>query len=184
MGWHLIYFLAMFACIIGGMILSSEETEISLFSSPRTLKVWSVSAAVLTAAVFLTAEWADEPFLEIFQETIWDTFGAQHFVAFVVGALALLHIVVSIEGRTMADSTNIVAQLKMPLMATYGLFSLDHFWELLTESWEIFIISEALIERVEQIIVLPAFIVLAYVGWKLAVRDTGVSQITDVVEPS
>ena len=52
-------------------------------------------------------------------------------------------------------------------MITYGLFALDHFWELLTESWEIFEFPETLIEQVEQMIVLPAFLAVLYAGLKL-----------------
>ena len=182
MWWHLIFFLAMFSCIFGGKILSSEDSGRDPHNSVLSLKLWGVLASLLTAAVFLTAEWLDEPFLAVFQETIWDTFGAQHFVAFVVAALALLHISVSVGSDRSNDGTHLVARMKLPLMTTYGLFSLDHFWELLTEAWEIFVLSEEVIERAEQIIVLPAFLVLAYASWKMWSRDAAVPQATSAAE--
>ena len=182
MWWHLIFFLAMFACGIGGKILVGDSEEHNPLDSLLSLKLWSILAAVLTAAVFLSAEWLDKPFVAVFQDSIWDIFGAQHFVAFVVAALALLHIGVSVSADSSNESANLIDRLKLPLMITYGLFSVDHFWELLTESWEIFEFSEEIIERTEQIIVLPAFVVLAYVGWKLWTHDAAVPKATSAAE--
>ena len=48
--------------------------------------------------------------------------------------------------------------LVKPLLIALGLFSLQHLWELLMESWKVFILTDALIEGTEKVIILPAFI--------------------------
>lgn len=179
--WHMIFFMAMAMCIFGGKVLSNIGDERSRLSSLRSLKQWCVISVVVTVVAFLTAEPMDKSFVAVFDGTIWDTFGVQHFVALVVGALALLHIFVSADNYGSRSDIGIMAQLKLPLMITYGLFALDHFWELLTESWEIFVLPETTIERIEQIIVLPAFLAVIYAGWKLRAGRSKVQQAAGTV---
>ena len=67
-------------------------------------------------------------------------------------------------------------------MITYGLFSLNHLWELLTESWQILTFDQAIIERTEQVMIFPAFLILAYMGWKLWSLDIAVPRATSAAE--
>ncbi len=181
--WHIIFFLSMAVCVCGGKVLGLVEGEGDRLGSLRSLKQWSVISALVTAAVFLTAEPLDKSFVAGFDGTFWDIFGVQHFAAFVAAALVLLYIVGSVGIHESTSDARIINRLKFPLMMTVGLFALDHFWELLTESWEIFAFEETLIERVEQMIVLPAFFAMLYAGWKLwALRSEGQQASAAVVQ--
>ncbi len=182
--WHIIFYMAMGAWICGAKVLSKVEGEGDRLSSLRSLKQWSVVSALVTAAVFLTAEPLDKSFVVGFDGTFWDIFGVQHFAGFVAAALALLYIVSSVGIHESPSDARIINRLKLPLMITYGLFALDHFWELLTESWEIFVIEETVIEQVEQMIVLPAFLAVAYAGWKLWSLRSEARQASATVEQS
>lgn len=167
MWWHLIFVLAMASCIIGGKALSGGDDEREQTRARGTLKIWGVTVTIFTVVAFAVMQSLDQPFLAVFQDTIWATFGVQHFAAFVAAGLAFLHIVVSFGGNRSREDTSILDQLKLPLMITYGLFSLNHLWELVTESWQILVLEEAIIERTEQLMIFPAFLAVAYVGWKL-----------------
>jgi len=48
------------------------------------------------------------------------------------------------------------------------LMILNHFWELITESWMIILLPEIIIETVEQVFWLPASIFLAYGLWRVS----------------
>ena len=165
--WHMIFFMAMFLFVCGGKVMSDIEGQGSRLGTPRVLKQWCGITVAVTIACFLSAEPMDKRFVEVFDGTIWDSFGVQHFAAFIVAALTALHLYATAGGRESASTTSVISLIKVPLVSTYALFSLDHFWELLTDSWEIFDLSETTIEQIEQTIVLPAFLAAIYGGWKL-----------------
>ena len=178
--WHMIFFMAMAMFVFGAKVLSDIDGEGSRLGTPQSLKGWCIVSVVVTIALFLTAEPLDNAFVEAFDGTIWDSFGVQHFIAFVVAALALLNLYASVGARESSSDVSVIALISVPLMITYAPFPLDHFWELLTESWEIFELHESIIEQTEQIIILPALGATVYAGWRLRISP---SQVQQAVRP-
>ena len=168
--WHLIFYLSMVMFICGGKALSSVPAERVGLESFRLLRRWQVISVALTAAVFLSAEALDQPFVSAFDGTLWDRLGVQHFVALVLAALAALQMTATSGGGAGIVDHDIVPSIRIPLVVTLSLFSLDHLWELLAETWELFIAPETLIERTEQLIVFPAIMAATYAGWRLRAR--------------
>jgi len=83
--------------------------------------------------------------------------GIQHLIAFAFSSLVAFTL---IEIRSFPEHYN--SYFTFPLLIVFVLFVTYHFWELLTESLEIIVISEEIIEQVEQILVIPIFLVLIF----------------------
>lgn len=173
---HAIYCLAMVVSICGGKVLSKSKNADRRLASPGAFARWCVIAVLATVAVFSTAELLDDPFVAVFQNSFFDSFPVEHLIAFVVSAIALAYMIESVDVDESLSGVSKNAVLIFPLMLGYFLFSLEHLWELLLEILHVTAVrSTTMAERVEQMIVLLAFLVVTYAGARLwfATRKPG-----------
>ncbi|MCP6719350.1 MAG: hypothetical protein KJI71_03905 [Patescibacteria group bacterium] len=161
--WHLLFYLAMIAFFIGAKSLVQwvSATDVSEVISFRKALWVGILFTMLTLALFFTAVPLNEAFDNAFSGSIWDRFGIQHFVAFLFAGLVTLHMLR--VGRKLRKN---IATIVMPLLGTFALLTVIHLWELVTESWKWIVFPEAIIESVEQIITLPAYIFIFYAFMK------------------
>jgi len=165
---HAIYCLAMVVSICGGKVLSRRRDREDPLASPRALVRWCLFAGLATAAIFLTADPLDGAFVAAFHNSFFDRFPAEHLVAFIISAIALVYMVLSVDIDETLSGASKNAVLIFPLMLGYFLFSLEHLWELLMEILHIRAShSMTMAERVEQMIILSGFVVVTLSGWRL-----------------
>lgn len=155
---HMIFYLSMLTFFIGATGLTQLTT-----STPQQ-KTFSFTYAILmgalftilTSALFLSAQ----PLNFLFNMSffaIFDLLGIHHFIAFAIAALVSFYVYII---KTKHGSYT--AAIATPLLLAFALFSLFHIWELFTESLKLIILSETVIERVEQVIAFLAHTLIIY----------------------
>jgi len=165
---HIIFCVAMVVSVCGGMVLSADKDNDSRLASPRSVRLCWAMSGLATVAVFLTAEPLDESFKAVFSNSFFDSFPVEHLVAFLISAVAILYMVNSVDVDTSLAGASKNAVLIFPLLLAYSLFSLEHLWELLLEILHLKAVqSMNMAERVEQMIVVLAFLVVTYSSWRL-----------------
>jgi len=166
---HILFCVAMVVSVCGGMVLSGDKDDVSRLASPRLVRLCWVMSGLATVAVFVTAEPLDESFMAVFPNSFFDSFPMEHLVAFLISAVAILYMVNSVDVDTSLAGASKNGVLIFPLLLAYSLlFSLEHLWELLLEILHLKAVqSMNMAERVEQMIVVLAFLVVTYSSWRL-----------------
>ena len=154
--WHLIFFNSLGLILLSIKDIMRKPQYIKPRSLKRCLSICLISS-VFTIFVFLSAVPLDEEFISVFSDTFLGKIGIQHLIAFAFSSLVAFTL---IEIRSFPERYN--SYFIFPLLIVFVIFVTYHFWELLTESLEIIVIAEDIIEQVEQILVIPIFLVLIF----------------------
>jgi len=154
--WHLIFFNSLILILLSIKDIMKKPQYIKPRSLKRCLSICMIST-IFTIFVFLSAVPLDEGFVSVFSDTFLAKIGIQHLIAFTFSSLVAFSL---IEIRSFPEQYN--SYFTFPLAIVFVLFVAYHFWELLTESLEILVIPEEIVEQVEQVIVIPIFSVLIF----------------------
>lgn len=117
---------------------------------------------VLILTSFFIVKSLDPLITKFFSGWLWTSFGLQHFIAFIMAALASYYLF-KIQ-KTLNPQKN---ALMAPFVLVFVLFSGIHLWELLFENWEVLKLSSETIEIVERVLTVLAFIALILVFQKI-----------------
>lgn len=164
---HLIVYVALASLVWGGYRVKQcidTESVVGFESRDRT---FFVSLLALVALMFLLPDVLEPSIGPRLEGTIVEIFGLHHFVVF-AGALAAgiyLHIIKGKWGQ-------IGSTLKYAIFFLL-LISLQHGWELITESWKIFVPEDVVIETVELVLLLVGVYLLTLGQWNFykQIRD-------------
>lgn len=158
-GWHVVFYLAalLFFIAVRKMIKLSKTLEGVITSTEVTF--WGVFSSIYLMATFLVIIVFDKELSKLFIENkIFSSFGLEHFLAFFFSGLVTFYL---IKGRAQLSRIGGIGDaITVPLMISMSLWSLNHLWELITESWALIELESSTIESVEQVIILPAIIAL------------------------
>lgn len=169
--WHLIFYLGTFSFLIA-------SNKIIEFIDGKKLKnllmkdiIVLCTLSLVTLALFLTIQPLNEWFLSWFKDSLIDNGGFEHFIAFLfLGVVAFKFGWIKFSSyRTSNKRFKVIDSLLGGFVIFFiflTLLSLNHFWELLTESWGIIRLPENVIESVEQFFWLPAFMSISYGLWR------------------
>jgi len=152
--WHLIFFNSLILILLSIKDIMTK----SQYTKPKSLKLCisiCIISSIFAIFVFFSAVPLDEEFVLVFTDTFWAKIGIQHLIAFTFSSVVAFTL---IEIRSFPD--RYYSFFIFPLALVFVLFVVYHVWELLTESLEIIVIPEEIIEQVEQVIVVPIFVVL------------------------
>lgn len=124
-------------------------------------KHWMLVAATMLAIIFIIPETMDS-LVSFYLISPLAGLGLHHFLAFILAGVVGSYLVSAKKnlgqiGRAIAN----------PMIVAIWALGLQHFWELLTESWKVIIVSEDSIEGVENIFLIIASISIAYAAWRL-----------------
>ncbi len=156
LGWHLLFFLSMITFFIAGMGFAKMGTGAEITNGTSKVIGWGLISGILMVLIFIMAPIIDAPFTAYFADSFANHIGILHLIAFILGGIAAFYLYQN------AKLGQVTALLATPYLVSFGLLALNHFWELLTESWAIIVLPGSTIERVEQIFVLPAFALITY----------------------
>lgn len=153
--WHLLYYLSLLSFIWGGRRIkniSRGGKPIGFSLKDLVLAYFLVLAA---ASVFLLATPLESVMVPLFDNTIIDRLGLHHVGAVILGFVAAWYIyhIKGSWGQMLSVGVT-------PMLIFLALLGVQHFWELLTESWKIIILKPEAIEEVEKWTVLVALIFL------------------------
>ena len=156
LGWHLLFFLAMITFFIAGKGFEKLGNGTDISANASKVMGWGLLCGISALLIFMMAQGIDKPFTAMFAGSIADDAGVLHLIAFILGGIAAFYLFHK------AKIGQVTALLAAPYLISFGLFALNHVWELFVESWKIIHVSGATGERVEQFFVLPAFLLITY----------------------
>ncbi len=150
--WHVMFYLAMFSFYFGFKALSALGSSDSATTAVNTNsgKTWGIFAGLVLVTVFIIPGVA-EPLVNSYTSSKLAELGLHHFIAFimagVVGAyLFSAKIFLGQIGKAIAN----------PMLIAIWALSLQHFWELLVESWKVILVTGETGEGVEKIFLIIA----------------------------
>ncbi len=161
--WHLLFYTGI-AVLMAGLVIirDSEKNEKYKLFGKNDAAFFSILAVVFIA-IFASFFFMNSFFTDILKGTILeDGGGFVHILAVTIGVFATI---ILIEAKASAgyQYTNV---FNLFFAGTFTMYVI-HTWELLTESWHIFIFPEATVETVEKIMfifvwlfILAAFLIL------------------------
>ncbi len=145
--WHIMFYMAMISYYVGFKSLaklgSSENTEAAM--ATNSSKTWGIVCAVLLAVIFIIPNWADGA-INVYTSSKLAELGLHHFIAFVMAGVV---------GAYLFSAKLFLGQIgkaiASPMILAIWALALQHFWELLVESWKVIIVTPAVGEGVEKI---------------------------------
>lgn len=162
--WHIMFYLAFLLYFIGlkslvglGQAESSTNNAVKVGSE----KTWGCVALLVLIGVF-TLPSSLEPFVLAYAVSAPSIMGLHHFLAFAIAGLVAWYLLSAKKnlgqiGKTIAN----------PMIIAVGALCVQHFWELLTESWKVFEVSSETIEGVEKIFLVVSAACVLTAAWRL-----------------
>lgn len=144
--WHIMFYLAMVSYYFGFKALTGlASAQDGTGDGASMAKTWGIISAALLVVCFIIPSWIDAT-IQAYSASRFAEFGAHHFLAFamagVVGAYIFsAKLFLGQIGRAIAT----------PMIIAVWALSIQHFWELLTESWKVIDVPGETIEGVEKI---------------------------------
>jgi len=163
--WHSIAYLAFIALIWGGYriksIISSPNPEGFGF---KDMAVFS-SMVIIAVMIFLAAPVLNASLGQMLTGSLFETLGVHHLIAFLLGIIGALYLFYIKGGPQAGKSITFIGIFLL-------LLGVQHFWEILTETFKVIELEGSTIELIEQFIVLPA-IIFFIVGQKSIIKFIG-----------
>ncbi len=147
---HLFFYSGMLMFIVSAYKIKNIDKFVDgKLLLPKDKTIMAAAAVWLIAALALVVP--SNTFISQYSDTIIDTSGLVHFIAFAFGMYAAFQInsTKSKVGKLMRGPAN-------RFLAALFLLGFIHFWELLTESWGILAVPEIIIEPAEWLIFIGA----------------------------
>lgn len=159
--WHVLFYPAFIFYFLGIRLLAKLGSGVAGLETKVSKGKWIAAIAVI-ALVFVVPS-ALETVLPSYTGSALNTvFGLHHFLAFVLAGLVASYLI-AMKGRL----GQIGQAIATPLTIAVAAFSVQHFWELLTESWKVIDITTETIEGVEQIFLIVAGLGIIWSAMKL-----------------
>ncbi len=155
--WHIMFYLAMFSYYFAFKKLSSlGSSDQTGIATKDNTKAWGIFSLIVMILCFVLPHMVDS-WIIAYNGSKLSELGAHHFLAFVmagvVGAYLLsAKIFLGQIGKAIAT----------PMIFAVWALALQHFWELLVESWKVIIVTPEVGEGVEKIFLVIAAICVIY----------------------
>ena len=161
--WHIMFYLAMASFYLGFKALAALGTSENTNVAANTVasKTWGIFCLLVLLVVFIIPSRADSLVMTYLGSRLGEL-GAHHFLSFVsagvVGAYLLsAKIFLGQVGKAIAS----------PMIIAIWALSIQHFWELLTESWKVIALTSDKIEGVEKLFLTIAAVSVIYAATRL-----------------
>lgn len=161
--WHIMFYLAMFSFYFGFKALAklgSADADATPVST-NAGKVWGIFVGLLLLVIFVAPN-ALESLVNAYTSSRIAELGAHHFLAFimagVVGAyLFSAKLFLGQIGKAIAN----------PMIIAIWALAIQHFWELLVESWKVIEVTGEVGEGVEKIFLTIAAACITFAALRL-----------------
>ena len=161
--WHLMFYLAMLSYFFGFKALAALGTgEVSDPAKAATKeKVWGAFVALALIVIFMIPGSVDG-YVQLYTSSPLASFGLHHFIAFALAGTVGAYLLSAKKnlgqiGRAIAN----------PMIIAIWALALQHFWELLGESWKVIQIEAEMGEIVERFILIIAAVFITYAALRL-----------------
>lgn len=161
--WHLMFYMALFSYYFGfralvGLGDAPSGTE-GGGTSPE--KKWGIFALILLVIIFIIPNWA-EPIINTYESSPVGQLGLHHFLAFILSG-----VVGSYLFSAKKNLGQIGRAIANPMIIAIWALAIQHFWELLVESWKVVAVTSENIEGVEKIFLIIASVSITYAALRL-----------------
>lgn len=156
--WHLMFYLAMLSYFFGFKALTrlgADETKKS------GMKIWAAFCVIALILIFKIPNAVDGIVMS-YNTSVFSSFGLHHFLAFGIAAL--------VAGYLFSAKKNlgqIGKAIANPMLIAVLAFAVQHFWELLNESWKVITVTPEVGEGVEKIFLVIAAICVTVAALRL-----------------
>ena len=161
--WHLMFYLALLSYFLGFKALvglGSSESE-SQGGTIGAEKKWGIFSLIVLVIIFIIPSTA-EPVVNAYVASPLAGLGLHHFLAFILAG-----VVGSYLFSTKKNLGQIGRAIANPMIIAIWALSIQHFWELLAESWKVIDITSDNIEGVEKIFLTISAICVTYAALRL-----------------
>lgn len=158
--WHLFFYLGIivFYLAIRKVEARIKEKELSKFSRSDLLVL--LIALIICMGIFLTPSAMGSSVMETIGGTFVMEWGLIHFIAFVlIGLLSLQMITIQTQETQLGTYMD---TLTPSFLVFLTILTLNHLFALLTRTWELLEFEAEIINTVEQILWVLAFLVMGY----------------------
>lgn len=154
--WHVMFYLAMLSFFFGlkGLVDLADGKEDKI---AKKVSKWRLTLVISTLVIIFVSITTGNSLASFYDGPLFQNSGLHHFIAFAIASLVVYYLIQSKKKIGM-----IGAGIATPFIISISFWGLQHFWELLTESWKILQIDEEIIEHVEQYLVIIAVLALIY----------------------
>lgn len=162
--WHALFYLAFVLYFIGlRHMVSIGDSDTKLYyevPNPGGASSVVITIGILIASFFLPR--FVEGILHVYNTSMLASFGLHHFISFALAGIVATYLIFARQRFGVIGNA-----IAGPMTIAVSLFSIQHLWELLTESWKIIELSSLYIERVEMLFLFAASIALVVAAWRL-----------------
>ncbi|MDO8620179.1 MAG: hypothetical protein Q7R64_02420 [bacterium] len=154
--WHLMFYLALFSYFFGFKALvglASGNVEGGFIGKE---KQWGLLALILLVTIFVIPSSA-EGAVQAYLASPLAQLGLHHFLAFIVAGVVGSYLL-----SVKKDIGQIGIAVASPFILAVWSFSLQHLWELVTESWGVITLTGEQIEGVERIFLTISALCIIY----------------------
>jgi hypothetical protein len=160
--WHIMFYMAFIFYFFGlkqlvGLGSAEQGSGVKIGME----KTWGLFAVFALGVIFVIPKWA-EPLISQYDVSVLYSMGVHHFIAFALAAIVGYYLLMAKKnlgqiGRSIAD----------PMIVSIFALALQHFWELLNESWKVVVVTDNVGEGVEKIFLIIAAGGLTYAAYRL-----------------
>jgi|SRR3989344_258191 len=162
--WHVMFYLATASYYLGlrALIgLGSADPSAGSATSIGSEKVWGIFSAAVLVAVF-TLPGVLEPLVLSYDSSPLGQLGLHHFLAFFIAFTVGSYLLTA--KKNLGQIGHAIAN---PMVVAIWAFGLQHFWELLFESWKWVNVTSEVGEGGEKIFLIIAAGCITYAAWRL-----------------
>ena len=161
--WHIMFYMAFIFYFYGLKMLiglgNADSTNNPIGVGAE--KKWGLLTLVLLVIIFIIPSKA-EPIIAMYNSGSLSALGLHHFIAFALAGLVGVYLV---------NAKNKLGQIGKaianPMIIAILALSVQHFWELLVESWKVIEVTSTIGEGVEKIFLTISAIAMCYVATRL-----------------
>lgn len=162
--WHIMFYLALsFYFIALKLLVSLGETENveKQIIKINDEKKWGITAIIVLVLVFILPSLVDSQ-VNLYLDSVLGKVGLHHFISFAFSAIVSIYLF-SVKNK-LGQIGKVIAN---PLIIAIIALSLQHFWELLFESWMVVEVTEHFGEGIEKIFLIIAASCVCYIAYRL-----------------
>lgn len=156
--WHVMFYLAMFSFYFAfkALVAMGTSENNNSVAGAISAKTWGIFSVIVLAVVFIVPSFM-ETTINAYSASKAAEFGLHHFIAFIMAGIVGAYI---FSARMFLGQ--IGRAISSPMIIAIWALCLQHFWELLTESWKVFSVPTEEIEGVEKIFLIISAVAIIY----------------------
>lgn len=155
--WHIMFYLAMASYFLGFKALTKLGTE----EKPKSTLGWGIFSLVVLVLVFVLPSMTDG-LVQSYMTSPLANFGLHHFLAFAMAGAVAAYLFSAKKNLGMIGKA-----IANPMLIAVLAVGIQHFWELLNESWKIVMVTSEVGEGVEKIFLIIAAVCVTVAALRL-----------------